>query len=66
VGTGCAHCKPTIALIEQIAKAKGAEVTRGKVVHAGGVPGSAPMLRSVLESREPSWHRNGTFTSCFR
>jgi len=31
LGTGCANCRSTIALIEQIAKAKGVTVTVGKV-----------------------------------
>jgi small redox-active disulfide protein 2 len=31
LGTGCTNCKATIALIEQIAKAKGVAVTLGKV-----------------------------------
>ena len=30
LGTGCANCKTTIALIEQIAQAKGVPVTLGK------------------------------------
>ena len=31
LGTGCANCKNTIALIEQVAQAKGVPVTLGKV-----------------------------------
>lgn len=31
LGTGCANCKTTIALIEQVAKAKGVNVTLNKV-----------------------------------
>jgi small redox-active disulfide protein 2 len=31
LGTGCANCKNTIALIDQVAKAKGVEVTLQKV-----------------------------------
>ena len=31
LGTGCANCKSTIALIDQVAKAKGVEVTLQKV-----------------------------------
>lgn len=31
LGTGCANCKSTIALIEQVAKAKGVPVTLSKV-----------------------------------
>ena len=29
LGTGCANCKSTIALIDQVAKAKGVEVKLG-------------------------------------
>ena len=31
LGTGCANCKNTIALIEQVALAKGVPITLGKV-----------------------------------
>ncbi|MFN3374998.1 MAG: thioredoxin family protein [Burkholderiaceae bacterium] len=31
LGTGCANCKSTIALIEQVARDKGVPVTLGKV-----------------------------------
>ena len=31
LGTGCANCKSTIALIDQVAKAKGVQVTLTKV-----------------------------------
>jgi small redox-active disulfide protein 2 len=31
LGTGCANCKATLALIEQVAKAKGMPVTLSKV-----------------------------------
>jgi small redox-active disulfide protein 2 len=31
LGTGCANCKATIALIEQVAQSKGVPVTLGKV-----------------------------------
>ena len=31
LGTGCANCKNTIALIEQVAQAKGVPVTLSKV-----------------------------------
>jgi small redox-active disulfide protein 2 len=31
LGTGCANCKTTVALIEQVAKAKGVPITLGKV-----------------------------------
>ncbi len=71
LGTGCANCRTTIALIEQVAQAKGVAVNLqkveelrdimsygvmstpgvvidGKVVHAGGVPGSR---RSAVAGR---------------
>lgn len=31
LGTGCANCKSTIALIEQVAKARGVPITLSKV-----------------------------------
>ena len=31
LGSGCSNCKNTIALIEQIAREKGAEITMAKV-----------------------------------
>ena len=31
LGTGCVNCRTTIALIEQIAKVKGVNITLGKV-----------------------------------
>jgi small redox-active disulfide protein 2 len=31
LGTGCASCRTTISLIEQVAKAKGLDITVGKV-----------------------------------
>ncbi|HJV68375.1 thioredoxin family protein [Ideonella sp.] len=31
LGTGCANCRNTIALIEQVAKAKGVKLTLSKV-----------------------------------
>ena len=31
LGTGCANCRNTIALIEQVAAARGAHITLGKV-----------------------------------
>jgi small redox-active disulfide protein 2 len=31
LGTGCANCKSTIALIEQVAKEKGVNITLSKV-----------------------------------
>ncbi|WP_292936659.1 thioredoxin family protein [Noviherbaspirillum sp.] len=31
LGTGCANCRNTIALIEQVAKLKGAQITLDKV-----------------------------------
>ena len=34
LGTGCANCRNTIALIEQVAREKGVAVTLGKVEEA--------------------------------
>jgi small redox-active disulfide protein 2 len=31
LGTGCANCKNTVAVIEQVAKARGVEITLTKV-----------------------------------
>ena len=31
LGTGCSNCKTTVALIEQIAQAKGVEITLQKI-----------------------------------
>lgn len=31
LGTGCANCRATIALIEEVAQAKGVDITVGKV-----------------------------------
>lgn len=31
LGTGCANCKATLALIDEVAKAKGVAITLGKV-----------------------------------
>ena len=31
LGTGCANCKNTVALIDEVAKAKGVSITLGKV-----------------------------------
>ena len=31
LGTGCANCKKTVALIDQVAKAKGVAITLSKV-----------------------------------
>jgi hypothetical protein len=49
LGTGCANCRSTVKLIEEVAAAKGVPITLstpgvvvdGKVVHAGGVPDRA-------------------------
>ena len=43
LGTGCANCKSTIALIEQIAKAKGVEITLGKVEELRDIMGYGVM-----------------------
>jgi small redox-active disulfide protein 2 len=43
LGTGCANCKNTIALIEQVAKAKGVSVTLGKVEELRDIMGYGVM-----------------------
>ncbi len=43
LGTGCANCKTTIALIDQIAKAKGVEVKLEKVEELRDIMGYGVM-----------------------
>jgi small redox-active disulfide protein 2 len=43
LGTGCANCKNTIALIEQVAKAKGVPVTLSKVEELRDIMGYGVM-----------------------
>ena len=43
LGTGCANCKATIALIEQIAQAKGVAVTLEKVEELRDIMGYGVM-----------------------
>jgi len=43
LGTGCANCKSTIALIDQIAKAKGVPVTLEKVEELRDIMGYGVM-----------------------
>ncbi|MBE0550426.1 MAG: thioredoxin family protein [Rubrivivax sp.] len=43
LGTGCANCKATIALIEQMAQAKGVPVTLGKVEELRDIMGYGVM-----------------------
>ena len=43
LGTGCANCKNTIALIDQVAKAKGVAVTLGKVEELRDIMGYGVM-----------------------
>jgi small redox-active disulfide protein 2 len=43
LGTGCANCKATIALIEQMAQAKGVPVTIGKVEELRDIMGYGVM-----------------------
>ena len=43
LGTGCANCKTTIALIEQIAQAKGVPVTLSKVEELRDIMGYGVM-----------------------
>ena len=43
LGTGCANCKTTIALIEQVAQAKGVPVTLSKVEELRDIMGYGVM-----------------------
>ena len=43
LGTGCANCKNTIALIDQVAKAKGVPVTLSKVEELRDIMGYGVM-----------------------
>ena len=43
LGTGCANCKNTVALIGQVAKAKGVEVTLSKVEELRDIMGYGVM-----------------------
>jgi small redox-active disulfide protein 2 len=43
LGTGCANCRNTIALIDQVAKAKGVEVTLQKVEELRDIMGYGVM-----------------------
>lgn len=43
LGTGCAKCKSTIALIEQVAQAKGVAVTLSKVEEPRDIMGFGVM-----------------------
>jgi len=43
LGTGCANCKNTIALIDQVAKAKGVKVTLTKVEELRDIMGYGVM-----------------------
>ncbi len=43
LGTGCAKCKTTVALIEQVAKAKGVSVTLQKVEEMRDIVGYGVM-----------------------
>ena len=43
LGTGCANCRSTIALVEAVAKEKGAELTLGKVEDLQAIMGYGVM-----------------------
>lgn len=43
LGTGCANCKRTLALIEETAKAKGVEVELEKIEDIGAIMGYGVM-----------------------
>ena len=43
LGSGCANCKRTMAIIEEAAKAKGIEIELNKVEDIGGIMGYGVM-----------------------
>jgi len=43
LGSGCANCRNTIALIEQVAKARGVSVTLGKIDQPRDIAGYGVM-----------------------
>ncbi|WP_298619382.1 thioredoxin family protein [uncultured Zoogloea sp.] len=43
LGTGCANCRNTVALIEEVAKARGAEITLEKVEDLPAIMGYGVM-----------------------
>ncbi len=43
LGTGCANCKQTIALIEKVARERGAAITLAKVQDMGDIVGYGVM-----------------------
>jgi small redox-active disulfide protein 2 len=43
LGTGCANCKATVSLIEQVARAKGVPITLGKVEELRDIMGYGVM-----------------------
>lgn len=43
LGTGCAKCKTTVALIEEIAKEKGVSISLSKVEELRQIPGFGVM-----------------------
>lgn len=43
LGSGCANCRNTLALIEQVAKARGVSVTLGKVEEPRDIAGYGVM-----------------------
>ena len=43
LGTGCANCRNTIALIQQVAQARGAAITLGKVEEMRDIVGYGVM-----------------------
>jgi small redox-active disulfide protein 2 len=43
LGTGCSNCKNTVALIEQVAKVKGVEITLTKVEEPRDIMGYGVM-----------------------
>jgi small redox-active disulfide protein 2 len=48
LGTGCANCRNTIALVEAVAKEKGVEVTLEKVEDMAAIIGCGVMSPGVV------------------
>ena len=60
LGTGCANCKTTIALIEQIAQAKGVPVTLSKVEDLRDIVGYGVMSTPGVVVDGKVVHAGGT------
>jgi small redox-active disulfide protein 2 len=59
LGTGCANCKSTIALIEQVAQAKGVPVTLQKVEELREIMGYGVMSTPAVVVNGKVVHSGG-------